>query len=238
MATVTLPLGDMTSAQMDLLADLSLACGDGTLRTSSEQNLLLRWVPTDAIEDLHLRLAAAGLAGPGAEGVADVVTCPGAESCRLAVTHSRGLGRLLGDFLRSRPDLSAVAPDLRLRASGCPNGCGRHHVADIGFQGSVRQLGEQTVPQYFVLIGGGADGERTAFGRVVAKLPARRVPQAVERLILLYSSQRRAGESAREYLRRVPVAEAGAAIRDLATLDETSATPEDFRDIVNEELRE
>ena len=231
-ATITLPLGDVTAAQLELLADLSLAFGDGTARTTSEQNLLLRWVPADAIEDLHLRLAAAGLAEPGAEGPADVVTCPGAESCRLAVTHSRGLGRLLRDSLRSRPDLTAIAPELRLRASGCPNGCGRHHVADIGFQGSVRKLGEQTVPQYFVLIGGGTDGERTGFARVIAKVPARRVPDAVERLLLLYAAGRRPGETAREYLRRLPLADASAAIGELAVLDEASASAEDYQDVV------
>ena len=233
--TVTVPLGDVTAAQLELLADLCLAYGDGTVRTTSEQNLVLRWIPSGAVEALQRRLEAAGLAEPNAEGLTDVVTCPGAESCRLAVTHSRGLARLLGDFLRSRPDLVAIAPELRLRASGCPNGCGRHHVADIGFQGSVRKLGERTVPQYFVLIGGGMDGERTAFGRVVAKVPARRVPQAVERLILLYASEHRPGESAREYLRRIPVAEASAAIGDLASLDETNAVPNDYLDVVNDQ---
>ena len=237
-ATVTLPLGDLTAAQMELLADLALAFGDGTVRTTSEQNLVVRWIHGDTLADLHARLAAAGLAEPGAEGLADVVSCPGAESCRLAVTHSRGLGRLLGSFLRARPDLGAVAPGLRLRASGCPNGCGRHHVADIGFQGSVRKLGDRTVPQYFVLIGGGADGERTAFGRVVAKVPARRVPAAVERLILLYASRRRPGETAGEFLRRVPVAEAGAALGDLTVLEEANATPDDFEDVADEELAE
>jgi sulfite reductase beta subunit-like hemoprotein len=235
-ATLTVPLGDLTAAQMELLADLSLAFGDGTARTTSEQNLLLRWVPVDAVQDLHARLAAADLAQPGAEGLADVVTCPGAESCRLAVTHSRGLGRLLADFLRSRRDLTALAPELRLRASGCPNGCGRHHVADIGFQGSVRQLGDRSVPQYFIQVGGGGDDGRSRFGRVVGKVPARRVPAAVERLLRLYESGRHPGESAREYLRRVPLAEASAAIAELASLEAGDAMDRDFQDLGGEEM--
>jgi sulfite reductase beta subunit-like hemoprotein len=237
-ATVTLPLGDLTAAQMELLGELSLAYGDGTVRTTSEQNLLLRWIRSDAVAALHACLEAAGLAQPGAEGLTDVVSCPGAESCRLAVTHSRGLGRLLADVLGARPDLAAIAPDLRLRASGCPNGCGRHHVADIGFQGSVRKLGERAVPQYFVLIGGGSDGAGTAFGRVVAKVPARRVPAAVERLILLYGSRHHPGETAGEFLRRVSVAEAGAAIGDLAVLEEANATADDFQDVGSDEPSE
>ena len=94
-----------------------------------------------------------------ANTVADVTSCPGAESCRLAVTQSRGLGRLLGDHLRARPDLVAAAEDLQIKISGCPNGCGQHHIAGLGFQGSVRRLGARVVPQYFVMVGGGVDDE-------------------------------------------------------------------------------
>ncbi len=233
-ASVTVPLGDLTAVQLETLADLSLAYGDGTLRTTSEQNLVLRWLRGGDVPALFRRLAAAGLSQPGAEGLADVVSCPGAESCRLAVTHSRGLGRLLADFLRARLDLVALAPNLRLRASGCPNGCGRHHVADIGFQGSVRQLGERAVPQYFVMIGGGSADQGTVFGRIVAKVPARRVPATVERLLLLYASSRQPGESASTFLRRVSVAEAAAAIGDLARLDAASADALDFQDLGDE----
>ena len=87
---------------------------------------------------LYRRLAAAGLGVAGADTIADVTSCPGAESCKLAVTQSRGLGRTLEQFLRSSPELVALAPDLDIKVSGCPNGCGQHHVAGIGFQGSSR----------------------------------------------------------------------------------------------------
>jgi sulfite reductase beta subunit-like hemoprotein len=230
-ATVTVPLGDLTAAQLEILAELTLAYADGTLRTTSEQNLVLRWVRATEAPALFARLAAAGLGAPDAERLADIVTCPGAESCRLAVTQSRGLGRLLGDFLGARPDLRAAASELRLRVSGCPNGCGRHHVADIGFQGGVRQVDGRAAPLYFVLIGGGLDGDATRFGRVAAKIPARRVPEAVERLIALYLDRRRDGETAREFLRRVDLAEARQALADLTALDAGSARPEDFIDL-------
>ena len=84
-----------------------------------------------------------------------MTSCPGAESCKLAVTQSRGLGKFLGDHLREHPELVAAAPDLQIKISGCPNGCGRHHIAGLGFQGSVRKVGGKAIPQYFVMVGGG-----------------------------------------------------------------------------------
>ena len=142
---------------------------------------------------LYRRLAAAGLGLAEAGTVADVTSCPGAETCRLAVTQSRGLGRLLEDHLRARPDLIAAADGARIKISGCPNGCGLHHIATIGFQGSVRRLGSRAVPQYFVMVGGGATDGGRRFGRLAAKIPARRIPEAVERLIDLYASEKQAG---------------------------------------------
>ena len=111
------------------------------------------------------------------------------RSCRLAVTQSRGLGRLLEDHLRARPDLIAAADGARIKISGCPNGCGQHHIATIGFQGSVRRLGSRAVPQYFVMVGGGAHDRGATFGRLAAKIPARRIPEVVERLIDLYAAR-------------------------------------------------
>src|SRR5262249_12576304 len=103
LATVTIPMGDLTGEQMRVLGDLARAYGDRTVRVSSEQDLLYRWVPHAEIPHLYSRLAAAGLGLPGANTISDVTSCPGAESCRLAVTQSRGLGKLLGDHLPRRP---------------------------------------------------------------------------------------------------------------------------------------
>jgi sulfite reductase (NADPH) hemoprotein beta-component len=122
--TVTIPLGDFTGQQMRVLADLAGVYGDGLVRVTQEQDLLFRWVRNEDVEALFRRLAATGLALPDAGTIADVTSCPGAESCKLAVTQSRGLGDLLGSFLRSRPDLVAAATDLQIKISGCPNGCG------------------------------------------------------------------------------------------------------------------
>src|SRR5204862_5493970 len=175
-----------TSAQMRVIGELARAYGDGTIRVTPEQDLLIRWVNATDARQLYRRLAAAGLGLAEAGTVADVTSCPGAESCRLAVTQSRGLGRLLEDHLRARPDLIDAADGARIKISGCPNGCGQHHVATIGFQGSVRRVGARAVPQYFVMVGGGTTAHDALFARLAAKVPARRIPEAVERLIGFY----------------------------------------------------
>jgi sulfite reductase (NADPH) hemoprotein beta-component len=227
----TVPLGDLTSEQMRLIGDLSGAYSDATVRVSADQNLLFRWVRQSDVAELYRRLSAAGLGLAGADGIADVTSCPGAESCKLAVTQSRGLGRLLGDFLRDRRDLVNLAPDLKIKISGCPNGCGRHHVAGIGFQGSVRKLDGRAVPQYFVLIGGGPTNTGVEFGRLAAKIPARRLAETVERLLRLYRSDRLPAEQPVDFFRRVTVERVKEVIGDLERLTPADALPEDFIDL-------
>ena len=193
--TVRLPLGDFTSGQMRVLADLAEAYGDGSMRLTVDQNVLYRWVKTSSVEPFYQRLAAAGLAAPDAGTLGDVVSCPGAESCRLAVTQSRGLGRTLTEFLSTRSDLVDMVPSGHIKISGCPNGCGQHHIGSIGFQGSVRKVGSRAVPQYFVLVGGGATDEGVAhFGKVVSKVPVHRLTDALERLLGLYKAKREGDE--------------------------------------------
>src|SRR5690606_24053094 len=126
-----------------------------TMRLTIDQNVLFRWVKAGAVEPFYKRLVAAGLSAPDAGTLSDVVSCPGAESCRLAVTQSRGLGRVFTEYLSARPDVVDMVSSGRIKISGCPNGCGQHHIGSIGFQGSVRKLGGRALPQYFVLVGGG-----------------------------------------------------------------------------------
>ena len=171
------------------------------------------------------------MGGPEAGTPTNVTSCPGAESCRLAVTQSRGLGQLLHEHLESRPELADAARGLTIKMSGCPNGCGQHHVANIGFQGSIRKLGGRAVPQYFVMVGGGSTDAGATFGRVAAKIPARRGPQAVERLIDLYLAERHDGETPTSYFQRAPFERVKALLSDLEPLPLESATPDDFIDL-------
>jgi sulfite reductase beta subunit-like hemoprotein len=230
-AVVTVRLGDLTAGQLRGLADLALSFGDGTARVTREQDVVLRWVRDEDLVALHEALAALGLGDAGAGTIADVTTCPGAESCRLAVTQSRGLGKLLSDHLRARPELAALAPDLLVKVSGCPNGCGQHHIAAIGFQGSVRKVAGRAVPQYFVMVGGASAAGGVRVARGAAKIPARRVPQALELLLRLYEAERRPGEDASAFFGRLEPARAKAALAGLERLTAEAAQADDFVDL-------
>jgi len=228
---VTIPLGDFTGQQMRVLADLSHAYSDGSARVTVAQDIVFRWVPVDAVPEMYRRLAAAGLGLSGADTISDVTSCPGAESCKLAVTQSRGLGRTIEEFLRSAPELADLAADLDIKVSGCPNGCGQHHIAGIGFQGSLRKVEGRAVPQYFVMIGGGCDHDAASFGRVVAKIPARRCTTAVERLLKLCAAERQPNESSREFFRRADPTKIKILLADLERMTADTASAEDYIDL-------
>jgi sulfite reductase beta subunit-like hemoprotein len=177
-------------------------------------------------------LAAAALGAPDARTLSDVVSCPGAESCRLAVTQSRGLGRVLTEHLSARPEIVDAVPSGTIKISGCPNGCGQHHIGSIGFQGSVRKVGGRAVPQYFVLVGGGCSDEGVAhFGKVVSKVPVHRLADAMDRLLDLYRAQREDREDLGAFFRRIPPATATEALKDLALLLPTEMTDTDLVDL-------
>jgi sulfite reductase beta subunit-like hemoprotein len=228
---VRLRLGDITAGQVRALAALANAYGDGSVRLTVDQNIFLRWVRHDAIDELFARLAVIGLAEPDAATIADVTSCPGAESCKLAVTQSRGLGRLLGDKLSARQDLVDVAAEASIKISGCPNGCGQHHIATLGFQGSVRKVDGRAIPQYFVMVGGGVGPDGASFARLAAKVPARRVDRALERLLEWYVRDRRPDESAPAFFRRAQVSDVKRLLADLEAFDPNDAGEDDYVDL-------
>jgi sulfite reductase (NADPH) hemoprotein beta-component len=228
---ITVPLGDLTSEQMRVVGELAEAYADGMSRVTVDQDVVFRWVRKEDVHELFKRLSAASLGLAEASTVADVTSCPGAESCKLAVTQSRGLGRLLEDHLRARPDLIAAADGAHIKISGCPNGCGQHHIATIGFQGSVRKLGGRAVPQYFVMVGGGTSDYGACFAQTVAKIPARRIPQALERLIALYQREKVDDEPAPAFFHRIERAVVTRELDDLQRFTAADAVPIDFVDL-------
>jgi sulfite reductase (NADPH) hemoprotein beta-component len=230
-AIVTVPLGDLTGAQMRVLGELAQAYGDGSVRVTATQNLLLRWVPHAEARPLYSRLAAAGLGLGDADTIADVTSCPGAESCKLAVTQSRGLAQVIAEHLRSTPSLIPLVPSLDVKVSGCPNGCGQHHIAAVGFQGSLKKVDGRAVPQYFVMVGGGVSESGATFGRLAAKVPARRSPIALERLARLYAEERLPHEAAAAFFTRIDLARVKQLLSDLEEISAQTATPQDYIDL-------
>lgn len=224
--TVALPQGDVSALQLEIAAELASAYGDGTVRFTGSGKLVFRWVRTSDVAALHARLSAAGLARDGAGSPADVVACPGADACRIAVTRTRGIARLVDDAVRTLGP-EALAARVPVHLSGCPNGCSQHHVAAIGLQGSARKLGTRAIPQVFVLLGGGVGDAGASFGKLAAKVPARRAPEAVRRLVELYLAGREPGEHAHEFFARA-FERAREVVAPLEELRLEDAAPEDF----------
>jgi sulfite reductase (ferredoxin) len=189
--TVKVPLGDLKSPQARELAGLCESFSDGFVRITVQQNLALRWIHDADLPALFERLRDIGLAEAGADRIENIVACPGTDSCGLSLTSSRGLARALTDLF---PPGDAANDDLggmSLKISGCQNACAQHQLAAIGFHGVGKKVGSHTAPFYELFVG----GSNTRIGKQVVKVPAKRVPEAVQQLVGLYRSERRPGES-------------------------------------------
>jgi sulfite reductase beta subunit-like hemoprotein len=201
---VRLRLGDISSAQLRGLGEIVDRFGDGSLRFTIDQNVLIPWVDLRSLPALYTELSRLDLARLDIHTARDVTSCPGADTCNLAVTASRRLASAIAERLAEPDarDLSAIAKTT-LKVSGCPNSCGQHHIADIGFHGGAKTFGERTVPVYQLHLGGGVDERGARFGKQIVKIVARRVPEAVVRLLRLYDAHHASGESPKDFFARI-----------------------------------
>jgi sulfite reductase (ferredoxin) len=214
---VKLPSGAITSLQFHELADLARLYGDGTMRTSATQNVLLPNVPLANVKALHEKLAEMGLAEAGVHDIADVVSCPGAETCNLGITKSRNLAEVLRERVQAIADTESRK--IRIKISGCPNSCGQHHVADIGFHGMSRKVEGDQAPYYQLLIGGSGQHNSPGFAKKLIPIHARRIPEAVDRIIGFYEQERSAGESFAAFVERQGLDGFKAVVNELTKLD-------------------
>jgi len=193
--------GDMTPAQCRAVASASrLAVGSG-LRATAEQGIVITGVDAADIAAVQAELGAAGLQTKDARGIADIVACPGTETCRLGITSSRGLAEamqpLLADFKQD-----ATLAGITVKASGCQHSCARHHIADLGFHGLAKKIDGQAVPHYQLHIGGsGKGGEHLAFA--TDPVPAVRAPEAGITMLNAYKDGRSADESVHDWASRI-----------------------------------
>jgi sulfite reductase (ferredoxin) len=192
-------LGDVTSAQLRALASIQRELG-AEVRVTNRQNLVFRGLTEGQLPVLFERLTAIGMAEPGAELARDVVACPGADTCNLAVTQSRGLADAIGAALEEA-GLAEVG-GVRTNISGCTNSCGQHHIADIGFSGAERRAHGQPAPGYTMLLGGYVGQERIHFGERALRLPAKAAPQAAVRVVARFAEERLPGEVFRDWIDR------------------------------------
>jgi len=227
MVTVKIDQGNLTGGQMHGLANISRTAGDGLLRVTIDQNLVLAYVPLRALPQVYGALRQIGLAAAGVHEIGDVTTCPGAYSCNLALTKSMNLGSALGDVVKDFSD--SLVRKLSIKVSGCPNSCGQHWIGDIGFYGNARKIAGKEVPYYLMLLGGGYDAEGIIrFGVAVQSIPARLAPEAVRRVLNHYIENRLNGESFRDYVLRFKVETFRGMTNDLVKPPELA--PEMYRD--------
>jgi sulfite reductase (ferredoxin) len=221
-------LGDVTSEQFRALAAIQRDFGL-EVRLTNRQNVAFRGLTEEQLPLLFERLDAIGMAQPGAELVRDVVTCPGADTCNLAVTQSRGLGAAIGDRLEEE-GLAEVG-GLRINISGCTNSCGQHHTSDIGFFGAERRAHGRSAPGYQMLLGGYVGQEKIHFGDKALRLPAKNAAEATVRVVRRFADERGAGESFRDWMDRAGGAKAIAAeLKELDQFPEPDESPDYYVD--------
>ncbi|HWF39365.1 MAG TPA: hypothetical protein VG322_12645 [Candidatus Acidoferrales bacterium] len=201
--TVALPLGDITANQLRSLADIVRKFTKETVRTTVEQNFVIRWVSLSDLPAIYQALEAAELAAPGAGTIVDIVTCPGTDTCKLGISSSRGLAaELRKEMLETGAKFDETVENLHIKISGCYNSCGQHHVADLGFYGVSRKIGNFAVPHFQVVLGGEWEHNAGSYGLPVAAVPSKNIPKVVTRLTERYLAGRTTGETFQNFVKR------------------------------------
>jgi sulfite reductase (ferredoxin) len=229
--TVTLPLGDITACQLRFLADIVRRFTRETIRTTVEQNFVIRWVSNRDLVEIYEALRAVKLGEPGAGTIVDIVSCPGTDTCKLGISSSRGLAAELRNRLTEQSiALDAAVQNLHIKISGCFNSCGQHHVADLGFYGVSRKFSGYAVPHFQVVLGGEWESNAGSYGLPVMAVPSKNIPQVVTRLTDQYVAHRKSGESFKDFIKRIGKVEIKSLLEDLTRLPADSADRSFFSD--------
>ncbi len=228
---VNTTIGDYTVDQLFELGRIADKYTNGSVRTTAQQDVVLRWIRSSDVAPLYHELKAAGLHQAGAQEIANVTSCPGADTCNLGITHSRALGKELTQLLQRHPDWSALLEGLRIKISGCPNSCGQHHIAAIGFHGATKKVEGGEIPSYLISIGGGMNSGRYTFGGTLGRIPARYAPEAVTRIIKRYLSDKTEGENFWQFCERAGMAAFRDVVRDLEDMRPERLTRDLFVDL-------
>jgi len=215
--TIALPLGDITANQLRALADIARRFTKETIRSTVEQNLVLRWVSQSDLAELHKALEAVGLGDAGAGTILDVAACPGTDTCKLGISSSRGLAAELRKRLEEKNyELDECVQNLHIKISGCFNSCGQHHVADLGFYGVSRKMSGYAVPHFQVVLGGEWEHNGASYGLPVIAIPSKNIPEVVARLTERYAASRKNGEGFKGFVTRTGKVELKKMLEDLA----------------------
>lgn len=231
LVTVCLPLGDLTSRQMRALADVARQYNGGRARTTVDQNIVLRWISEADLPALYTDLVAIGLGRAGASTIADITACPGTDTCKLGIASSRGLAAELQQrFLAQNGGIDEAVKHLHIKVSGCFNSCGQHHIADLGFYGVSRKVGNHAVPHFQVVLGGQLADNAAAYGLSTVAIPSRNIPLVVERITGLYAKERQSGETFQAFVKRLGKARIRQLLEDLTKVPVYTEDPAYYAD--------
>jgi sulfite reductase (ferredoxin) len=172
-----LPLGDVSADDLCQVADMSRQVGVGFLRVTQGQDLLLLSVPHTQLS--RVEQAVDALCVTLQIGLPAIAACAGAATCKLGLCRSRGLAGAVAQVLADRGD-AEPGPLQTVRISGCPNGCAQHLLADLGFQGRARRVGDRLMPYYDVFAGSRLEQGCSRLAQRIGSLPAKRVPGFVK----------------------------------------------------------
>ncbi len=233
---IRIKLGDVPSDLARKLADISDTYADGNLRITIQQNLVIRWIPNDAIPSIYTALKEAGVADPGANTFQDITACPGADTCRLGITSAKGLAtKLTGMMNNGLEKYKDTLADLRIKISGCPNSCAQHVTSNIGFQGASISKGGMSVPSEMLFVGGGLYGDDTRLALPVTKVPTRNAPKVVERLLEMYENEKENDEHFDITMNRLGSKYIKESISDLLEIPSFEDDPDFYKDWGHEE---
>jgi sulfite reductase beta subunit-like hemoprotein len=193
---------------MRALAALARRHGNGTLRATNDQNLVVPWVSEAALPAVHAMLVTLDLAGADVSCITDVVSCPGMDYCSLAITRSMGMAERIRAALAADPATADGFAErlgvFGIKISGCPNSCGQHHVGDIGLTGHLAKAADGSErPFYSILVGGSVGEGRAQIGKRIGRYAEEDAPHVIAALARLFGEERHAGETFPAFVERV-----------------------------------
>ncbi len=227
---IKLLLGDLDVPQARAISKIAATYAGGIIVNTVNQNMMIPWVKEDAFGAVYGELKKIGLHRAGTEEIRDITCCPGSETCNLGITASRGLATELNQQMDNGFPFSEDLEHMSIKASGCPNSCGQHHIASIGFHGGAKKVNGVLAPHYEIFLGGRISEDNVIFGTPVIKIPAKNGPQVVRKTIDNYKQEKQANETFGEFFDRKGKKHFKDLLAPLVNLPDIEQAPEAYID--------
>jgi len=201
---ITLESGDITASQLRAMAEITKDfSAEGFARNGFSQDIILRYVHESELPNLYSRLLEAGLANSGSLTMASPVGCSGTSSCNLALTNSHRLAKeIQRKFLELKLDEDDDLRDATIKISGCPNSCGQHEIATIGFFGGGARVGNDMYPNYSMSLGGRFD-DKSMLGVMCMRVPVKRTISVILKIIELFKKNKQSSDTLSAWIDRI-----------------------------------